>query len=593
MATSASPDTVRVLDEMGIAYASLPSVLAAPSLRPYVVKPLDSRLLVFRRDQDRRVIEWVSPTAASPTTLDETRCEHLRGALTLDADREGRLYVLSERLRRLTMLDPRGALESVLPWTTPGDPISVHCLDNNTFLIGTWKPGGLHLLDREGHVLWSWTPGHSILAEARAAAAGPDGAYYVADASLHRVIAVTPGGHVVRQLGIAGSPGRGPCRFANPSMLEVDEDGAVLVCDTRNNRVVKIAADGAVAWEWPRRDGVISRPTQLSMPWCARTLPGGGVVIADTYNFRVLQLDRSLEIVSAHGSCPIAGRTLSLPRSAQRIRRGRYLIADTYNNRVVETDRHSRHLWHFGSGSSEDLFWPRCAFRAADGRTVIADSRNNRLILVGPEGVERVIDELRRGSERSTFKDPHDVLMAPDGRLIVADTGNDRIVELDTDGTWVSTFPSPAEAAAGWRLSDPHNVSLDDGDRLLVSDTGNDRVVMLERRSGRITDMTRLFLPDGGVTPLKEPRGCRFAFGHYFILDSGSPRVLIADTRHRVVWSWNGSLEDSPLTQVLRPPRWMTVVSPRRLLLTDSVNGRVLALKLPRWWASRSHTVSA
>ena len=147
---------------------------------------------------------------------------------------------------------------------------------------------------------------------------------------------------MVRQFGIAGSPGSGPCRFANPSMLEVDEDGAVLVCDTRNNRVVKIAADGAVAWEWPRRDGVISRPTQLSMPWCARALPGGGVVIADTYNFRVLQLDRNLEIVSAHGSCPIAGRTLSLPRSAQRIRRGRYLIADTYNNRVVETDRHSR-----------------------------------------------------------------------------------------------------------------------------------------------------------------------------------------------------------------------------------------------------------
>ena len=28
----------------------------------------------------------------------------------------------------------------------------------------------------------------------------------------------------------------------------------------------------------------------------------------------------------------------------------------------------------------------------------------------------------------------------------------------------------------------------------------------------------------------------------------------------------------------------MTVVSPRRLLLTDSVNGRVLVLRLPRWW---------
>ena len=143
----------------------------------------------------------------SSTTLDEARCEHLRGALTIDADREGRLYVLSERLRRLTLLDARGAVQSVLPWTMPGDPISVHCLDADSFLIGTWKPGGLYLLDREGHVLWSWTPGSSILAEARAAATGPDGAYYVADASLHRIIAVTPertGGPSVRDRRLTG-----------------------------------------------------------------------------------------------------------------------------------------------------------------------------------------------------------------------------------------------------------------------------------------------------------------------------------------------------------------------------------------------------
>ena len=192
---------------------------------PALVKPLPSSLLVFRRDQDRRVIEWISLTDDSSTTLDDARCEHLRGALTIDADPEGRLYVLSERLRRLTLLDARGAVQSVLPWTMPGDPISVHCLDAGSFLIGTWKPGALYVLDREGRVLWSWTPGRTILAEARAAAMGADGAYYVADASLHRILAVTPSGRVVRQVGIAGSPGSGPGRFANPSMLEVDEDG--------------------------------------------------------------------------------------------------------------------------------------------------------------------------------------------------------------------------------------------------------------------------------------------------------------------------------------------------------------------------------
>jgi DNA-binding beta-propeller fold protein YncE len=273
--------------------------------------------------------------------------------------------------------------------------------------------------------------------------------------------------------------------------------------------------------------------------------------------------------------------------------RGRYLIADTYNNRVVEMDRRSRPLWQFGSGSSEGLFWPRCAFRVADGRTVIADSRNNRILFVDGHGGEKVISEVRRGVERSNFRDPHDLLQTPDGHLIVADTGNNRIVELGTDGAWLWTFPSPAEAAEGWRLSDPHNVSLDDNGRLLVSDTGNDRVLVLERWSRRITELRYLFRPDGGVTTLKEPRGCSFNFGHYFILDSGTPRVIIADARHRIVWCWNGSLGTSPLTQVLRPPRWMTVLSPRRLLLTDSVNSRVVVLRLPRWWASSPHSISA
>src|SRR4030095_10303414 len=63
-----------------------------------------------------------------------------------------------------------------------------------------------------------------------------------------------------------------------------------------------------------------------------------------------------------------------------------------------------------------------------------------------------------------TLRDPHDVLATLDGRLIVADTGNNRVVELDSDGGWLSTFPSPAAARGpreqsrgrarlGWRLA--------------------------------------------------------------------------------------------------------------------------------------------
>src|SRR5262249_34235944 len=163
----------------------------------------------------------------------EARCPALHLALTLDVDREGRIRVLSERLRRIATLDPRGALQGVLPWSFPGEPISIHCLNDGSVLVGTWKPGGIHRIDREGAHRWSWSPGGSVLAEARAVAAGPDGAYYVADATLHRVIAVAPVGdgatEIVRAFGVAASPGFGPGRFSNPSMLEVDARGEILV----------------------------------------------------------------------------------------------------------------------------------------------------------------------------------------------------------------------------------------------------------------------------------------------------------------------------------------------------------------------------
>ena len=581
---SDSHDAVRATYELGISYH--PSARASSYLRPYFVKPLDSRFLVFRRDQDHRVIQWISLVDDSSTTLDEADCEHLQRAVTIDADRNGLLYVLSEQGRRLSILDKRGALRDVFPWRMPGDPISVRCLENGSFLIGTWKPGGVYRLDHRGDVQWGWSPGNSILAEARSVAAGACGAYHIADATLHRAIVISASGEIVRQFGIAGSPGYGSDRLSNPSMLEVDQDGGVLVCDTRNHRVVKIDAGGSVAWEWPRRAGVTCRPTQLSMPWCVSRLHDGGLLIADTYNFRVLHLDENREILRSWGASPVTERRLSLPRSVQRLGRGRYLIADTYNNRIVEMDRHSRTWWQFGSGSSEELFWPRCALRIADGRTAIADSRHNRILFVRGHGIEKTISEFRCGSTYSTFKDPHDFLQTADGHLIVADTGNDRIVELDADGAWLSTFPNAAATAEGWRLSDPHNVSLDSDQRLIVSDTGNDRVLVVERPSGRVTELRELVRLDGTVTTLKEPRGCCFKYGHYFILDSGNSRILITNTRRRIVWCWSGALEASPLPRVLRPPRWLSVVSPRRILLSDCVNGRVVVLRLPRWWAS-------
>ena len=224
---------------------------------------------------------------------------------------------------------------------------------------------------------------------------------------------------------------------------------------------------------------------------------------------------RILEIVSARGSCPIAGRTLSLPRSAQRS--GAAAISSpTRTTTGSWTDRTP-------SGTSAaappgGLFWPRCAFRAPTAARSIADSRNDRLILAGRRGVERVIGELCRGPRTVHVQGP---ARRPDGARRAPHRGGHREQShrRARHGRHL-VLHLPFLRGGGRRLAVVGSSQRQPRRRrrLLVSDTGNDRVVMLERRSGRIAEIEtplpagrRRHVPEGAaglsvrVRPLLHP----------------------------------------------------------------------------------------
>ncbi len=192
-------------------------------------------------------------------------------------------------------------------------------------------------------------------------------------------------------------------------------------------------------------------------------------------------------------------------------------------------DRHNRPLWHFGSGPRGPLLaavrvprWPTA------GRS-IADSRNDRLVITGRRGGaghRRDLAGRRALDAPGPARRPDDARRALDRRRH-RQSSHRRARARTARGHW--SFPSEADASPAGGLRIPTTQPRRSG-ASLVSDTGHHRVLVVERRTGRVAEIRRLSLAGRRLTTeLPRAAGLSLRFGHYFILDSGTPRVLIAD----------------------------------------------------------------
>ena len=573
------------LTEIGISYNQ--SLNPKSHWRPYFIKQVESYFVTFLRNHNRRAVGYLSLSTGEYIKIrNDVECEYLTDAVMIDCDEAGRLYILSEHEKKISIVNNEGVLSNVIPLNVSGRPISIRYLSNGLLLIGTWKPGGVCLLDCSGRLLWKFYPGEPILKEVRSVFCTPSNHFYIADADMHCVLVVTETGEIVKKFGTSGCPGYGTNRFANPAMIEPSEEGTLLLCDTRNNRVINIDDSGDILWEWPFRKEAGSSSPELLMPWCVRQLNDSGFIIADTFNFRIFRLDSKLEVKQTYGFTPVKTRMLSFPRSVQHLNNDRVLVADTYNNRVVELDVHSHIRWQFSHGTKAslnyELFWPRCALRLKDGSTIIADSRNDRILFVTYDGtVENIISHVRIGSTLSSLKDPHDIILSPSGNFLIVDTGNDRILEIDYTGACLWTCPEISQCPNTFQLSDPHQVTIGDNNDLLISDTGNNRVLIYNRDSDSMTQLSQFKCPGTEEKIIiKEPRGCYFRDDHFWILDSGNSRIIIVNKDSEVIRIWNGVLDSSPLPYVFHP-RWFTVTSSKRVFISDYFNSRIILIEFP------------
>ena len=172
-----------------------------------------------------------------------------------------------------------------------------------------------------------------------------DGRIAIAEAGLHRIVAVPGAGGPVEVL--AGSRAEGlrdgpaqDAHLAQPSGLTAIADGSIAFADSEvsalrvltGRRVETLVGSGL--FEWGTADG--DRTTaRLQHPLGVAALPDGSIAVADTFNstIRVWQ-DGALRTVTLSEPVDEPGGLDVLPD-------GRLIVADTNHHRVIAVDVHT------------------------------------------------------------------------------------------------------------------------------------------------------------------------------------------------------------------------------------------------------------
>jgi thiol-disulfide isomerase/thioredoxin/sugar lactone lactonase YvrE len=170
----------------------------------------------------------------------------------------------------------------------------------------------------------------------------PDGRIAVAEAGLHRIVAIPANGGEAEVLAGSRAEGLrdGPARdahLAQPSGLTLLDDGAIAFADSEVS-ALRVVRDGRVEtlvgtglFDWGREDG--DRATaKLQHPLGVVALPGGSIAVADTFN-SLLRVWDAGALSTIRLSEPV-----DEPGGLDVLSDGRLLIADTNHDRVITVD---------------------------------------------------------------------------------------------------------------------------------------------------------------------------------------------------------------------------------------------------------------
>lgn len=154
---------------------------------------------------------------------------------------------------------------------------------------------------------------------------------YATDA--YQVVVFTRGGELVGQW---GKPGSGDGDLDRPNGIEVSADGQIVyVSDTNHGRVIAFTPDGEVLWQVGTipegMDDTSERDLQLPRGLAVDT--DGSLLVADAFSFEVIRISAEGEVIARYGVRGVEPGEWNFANDVN-VYRGFALIADKGNERV-------------------------------------------------------------------------------------------------------------------------------------------------------------------------------------------------------------------------------------------------------------------
>jgi hypothetical protein len=296
-----------------------------------------------------------SPPDSPPITASPSSPSHGEPRLRAPGPIPGYLLIADRGNDRMLLVD--GNKHILWRYPRPGHPPSMPFnFDDDTFFTPGWRGVISNQEEQQtieeisfpgGRVTWHY--GHvdaagsapGLLHTPDDAYALPDGTVMVADVGNCRVLFISSGGRIERQIGTTGVCGHAPPRLlASPNGDTPLPNGGVLVTEIGGSWIDAIDPNGHVRW-------TVQAP--VSYPSDAQPLGHGRILLADYARpGRILIMDRHGKVLWSYGPSSGPGM-LDHPSLALPLPNGLIAVNDDYRDRVVLIDR-SRHriVWQYG-----------------------------------------------------------------------------------------------------------------------------------------------------------------------------------------------------------------------------------------------------
>jgi len=250
-------------------------------------------------------------------------------------------------------------------------------------------------------------------------ASAPDGGFYLADNSHHRVIRFDSTFKATHEIGGYGFDGG---LLNRPTFLVLDNSLNLWVTDEGNRRIVRYDARLNFVDDIELRDE--DDPFKFGRPAGVGVTDYGEVWVADADRDRIAIFDNTLKFDRFIGEFGSSGGQLRAPEKIAALPGGGFVVADAGNSRLVCYDSYG----NFDRDLGESQLVEPIAVTGDKGLLWILEKSGDQVLCIDVRGRQPLTAVPVVLGSHKRLNHPRDIAVLADGRLIIADSGNNRVV---------------------------------------------------------------------------------------------------------------------------------------------------------------------